>query len=162
MTLKGFTAFVDGFGYLGRLSSATLPKLTIKTDEHKDGGMDIPIELDVGMEKLEAKLVFSEYAAEVFATFGRPDVPITVRGSQETEDGLTQAIEAHFYGLSKEVEASEWKAGDKADGPTLQLSPRYYRLTIGGRVVVEIDAENMIPNVDGVDQLAARRRALGV
>ena len=160
-TLKGFTAFVDGFGYLGRLNSGKLPKQTIKTDEHKDGGMDLPVELDMGMEKLEAELVFSEFSADVFATFGRTDVPITVRGSQESEDGLIEAIEAHFYGLAKEVDPGEWKAGDKGECK-LSLSPRYYRLTIGGRVVTEIDAENMIRVIDGVDQLAARRQALGV
>jgi len=44
--LKNFNVFVDGRGYAGKIDEITLPKLTIKTEEYRAGGM--------GMEKLEA------------------------------------------------------------------------------------------------------------
>ena len=42
------------------------------------------------------------------------------------------------------------------------VDARYYKLEIGGRELVEIDVENMIRRVDGVDQLEAQRNALGL
>jgi Phage tail tube protein FII len=59
--LRNFNVFVDGRGYAGKIDEITLPKLTIKTDEYRAGGMDIPINIDMGMEKLEADFTFSEY-----------------------------------------------------------------------------------------------------
>ncbi|GHT98386.1 hypothetical protein FACS1894126_3800 [Alphaproteobacteria bacterium] len=54
--LKNFNVFVDGRGYAGRVEEVSLPKLSLKTDEFLAGGMDAPIEIDLGMEKLEADL----------------------------------------------------------------------------------------------------------
>ncbi|WP_410541965.1 phage major tail tube protein [Wolbachia endosymbiont (group A) of Portevinia maculata] len=59
--LKNFNVFVDGRGYAGKIDEITLPKLTIKTEEYRAGGMDIPINIDMGMEKLEADFTFAEY-----------------------------------------------------------------------------------------------------
>lgn len=44
--LKNFNAFVDGRGYAGRIDEISLPKLSIKTEEHRAGGMDIPVAID--------------------------------------------------------------------------------------------------------------------
>lgn len=68
--LKNFNVFVDGRGYAGKIDEVTLPKLTIKTEEYRAGGMDIPINIDMGMEKLEAEFTFSEYDSELFRLFG--------------------------------------------------------------------------------------------
>lgn len=68
--LKNFTAFVDGRGYAGRIDEISLPKLAIKTEEYRGGGMDIPVSIDIGMEKLEAELTFAEYDSELFRLFG--------------------------------------------------------------------------------------------
>lgn len=87
--LKNFNAFVDGRGYAGRIDEISLPKLSIKTEEHRAGGMDIPVAIDMGMEKLEAELTFSEYDPELFRLFGLVDgnaVSLTLRG------GLQEAV----------------------------------------------------------------------
>ena len=54
-TLANLNLFVDGQSFQGDVTSLTLPKLTLKTEEHRAGGMDMPIELDMGMEKMEPK-----------------------------------------------------------------------------------------------------------
>ena len=59
--LKNFNLFVDGRGYAGRVDEITLPKLTIKTEEFQGAGMSAPVEIDLGMEKLEMDMRFSEY-----------------------------------------------------------------------------------------------------
>jgi P2 family phage contractile tail tube protein len=45
---------------------------------------------------------------------------------------------------------------------TIQVALRYLKITIGGREVVEIDKVNMIRKVNGSDQLATIRQAIGV
>lgn len=165
-TLKGFTVFVDGFGYLGRLNSGQLPKLTIKTEEHRDGGMDAPVELDMGQEKMEASYEFDEYDPKLLTLWGLLDgstKSLTLRGSMENEQGDTIAIVGELRGIVKESDPGDWKAGSTKDAKLkLTHAVRYYHLTVDGQEVYEIDAENLIRSVGGVDQLAARRQALGV
>ena len=38
----------------------------------------------------------------------------------------------------------------------------YYKLTINGETLIEIDLVNMVENIGGVDRLAEQRRAIGV
>ena len=59
--LKNMNLFVDGRGYAGVVDELTPPKLTMKTEEHRAGGMDAPVELDMGMEKLEASFSLKKY-----------------------------------------------------------------------------------------------------
>ena len=57
--LKHFNLFVDGRGYAGKIEELTLPKVTIKAEEFRAGGMDAPMEIDLGMEKLEAEFTLA-------------------------------------------------------------------------------------------------------
>ncbi len=161
--LKNFNAFVDGRGYAGRVDEITLPKLTIKTEEHRAGGMDVPVEIDMGMEKLEAELTFAEYDVELFRLFGLIDgnaVSLTLRGAIQA-DGEAEPIIVNLRGSFREVDAGTWKAGDKATLKCM-VAVRYYRLTINGDSVIEIDAENMIRIIGGEDQMATIRQAIGI
>ena len=163
-TLKGFSAFIDGRGYLGKLSGGALPKLAIKTEEWRDGGMDAAIELDMGMGPMEMPLTFGEYSPDILALFGLLGGRTTImmlRGSAEDEAGRVSAIECACRGLFKEMDPGSWSAGGKAE-LKVTGSLRFYRLTIDGRLLHEIDPENVVRIIDGVDQLAARRAALGV
>ena len=161
--LKNFNAFVDGRGYAGRVDEITLPKLTIKTEKHRAGGMDVPVEIDMGMARVEAELTFAEYDVELFRLFGLIDgnaVSLTLRGAIQA-DGEAEPIVVNLRGSFREVDAGTWKAGDK---PTLKcmVAVRYYRLTINGDSVIEIDAENMIRIIGGEDQMATIRQAIGI
>jgi len=161
--LKNFNAFVDGRGYAGRVDEITLPKLTVKTDEHRAGGMDVPVEIDMGMEKLEADLTFAEYDAELFRLFGLVDgnsVSVTLRGAMQA-GGEAEPIVVTLRGSFRELDSGNWKAGDKATLKCM-MAIRYYRFNISGVDVIEIDAENMIRIIGGVDQMASIRQAIGI
>ncbi len=71
--LKNFNLFVNENSYAGRVEAVTLPKLSIKTEEFFNGGLDAPIQLDMGMEKLECSMTLSEYDTEVIKCFGLSD-----------------------------------------------------------------------------------------
>lgn len=162
--LKNFNAFVDGQGYAGRAEELTLPKLTVKTEEFRGGGMDTPLEMDMGTEKLEASLTLSEYSADALALWGvvtGATVPFTFRGAAQRQGEPAQPIIALIRGRIKEFDPGNWKAGDKATAK-FSIAVDYYKLSVNGVDVVEIDVENMVRIVGGVDQMASLRSALGI
>ncbi|WP_425383684.1 phage major tail tube protein [Wolbachia endosymbiont (group A) of Microdon myrmicae] len=163
--LKNFNVFVDGRGYAGKIDEITLPKLTIKTEEYRAGSMDIPINIDMGMEKLEADFTFSEYDTELFRLFGLINgnsVSLTLRGGmQGSGSNDIEAVIINLRGIFKEFDFGNWKPAEKA---TLKctVAAHYYKLTIGSNELIEIDAENMIRKINGVDQMALLQTILGI
>ena len=161
--LKNFNLFVDGRGYAGRAEEVTPPKLTIKTEEIRNGGMDAPISVDLGMEKLECQFILIEYDPERLKQFGLVSgysVQLTLRGALVDETSTTPMV-IGLRGMFTEVDMGKFKAGDKS---TLQctVACRYYSLDIGGNKIIEIDVDNMTRVIDGTDQLAAIREAIGL
>lgn len=161
--LKNFNLFVDGRGYAGRAEEVSPPKLTIKTEEMRAGGMDAPAAIDMGMDKLEAGFNLVEYDSEVLKQFGLVSgngVQLTLRGAL-VDDTTTTPMIISLRGMFTEIDMGKFKAGDKA---TMQcnIACRYYKLEIDGNSIVEIDVDNMVRKIDGVDILAEIRSALGI
>jgi P2 family phage contractile tail tube protein len=162
--LKNFNLFLDGLGYAGNCEEVTPPKLTFKTEEFRNGGMDAPIEIEMGMEKLEASFSLTSYDPGVLSLWGLApgnSKPLTFRGSVIGEDGVEKAVVIQMQGVLKEVDQGSWKPGDKT---TLKgsVACKYYKHSIGGVAVHEIDVINMIRKINGVDQLAVTRANLGM
>lgn len=162
-TLRNFNLFVDGRGYAGRADEVTPPSLSIISEDHRAGGMDAPVEIDMGMEKMEMSIVLSEYNADVIATFGLlgSGVPLVLRGAiqRQGEDAVPVIIKA--TGNLKSRSVGSWKPGSKQT-TSLVYHVRKYSETINGREMVNIDVENMIRVINGIDQLASQRAALGL
>ena len=62
--LKGFNLQIkldgtDNKTYAGLVEELTLPKLGLKRDDVYNSGMDAPIDLEMGMEKLECDFTLS-------------------------------------------------------------------------------------------------------
>ncbi|MGE8411916.1 MAG: phage major tail tube protein [Pseudomonas sp.] len=163
-TLANMNLFVDGISFQGDVPSLTLPKLTLKTEEHRVGGMDMPIELDMGMEKQEAGFTTTGVRRESLKLFGLTDSSAfngVFRGAFKGLKGKTTPVIVTLRGLLKEVDMGDWKSGDKAEiKHNVALS--YYKLEVDGRLIYEIDALGMKRVINGVDQLAAQRSALGL
>lgn len=162
--LRNINLFVDGRGYAGKVDELTPPKLTIKTEEHRAGGMDAPVELDMGMEKLECDFSLAGPDAGTLKSWGlgagKP-VPLTFRGVLQDADGVTRAVVMRMRGIVREADFGTWKPGEKAPLKAT-VAVRYYKLELDGEVIHEIDPENMIRVVNGADQLQAQRAALGL
>lgn len=162
--LKNFNLFVDGRGYAGRVDELTPPKLAVKTEEHRAGGMDAPVEIDMGLEKLECSLSTAGIDPDVLKLWGvhvGTQVPLTFRGALQAEDGNMKSLVIHARGQVRELDFGSWTPGEKAPLKAT-LACRYYKLELDGQTLHEIDVENMTRIVNGVDQLAAMRQALGV
>ena len=162
--LRNIHLFVDGRGYAGNVEELNLPKLTVQTEEHRAGGMDAPVEIDLGLEKLECDFSTSGIDAEVLKLWGVAPgtvTPFTFRGAVESEDGTVKSVEVRVRGTVKEIDWGTWKPGEKAPLKAL-VAVRYYRLSHDGTVIHEIDDENNNPTINGTDRLAAQRAALGI
>ena len=162
--LKNMSLFVDGRGYAGNVEEVSLPKLALKTEEFKGGGMDAPMEIDMGMEKLECEFTLTKFDRDVLKLFGLSPgrvTPLTMRGHIESEDGSFGAVIVNLRGKVREIDFGNWKPGDKA---TIKVSVAlsYYKLTHSGEVLHEIDVAGMKRIIGGIDQLAATRASLGL
>ncbi|RJF81134.1 phage major tail tube protein [Azospirillum cavernae] len=162
--LKNMNLFIDGRGYAGRVDELTLPKLTLQTEDHRAGGMDAPVDLELGMEKLEAAMTVSDFDPDIFKSFGLLDsaaLPVTVRGAFQAQGGTVQAVTVNLRGGWKEIDLGTWKPGDKS-ALSLAFTGFYYKLTVDGGDLIEIDVINMKRVIDGKDQLEAQRTAIGL
>jgi P2 family phage contractile tail tube protein len=162
--LKNVNAFVDGKGYAGQVEEVQPPKRTLKTEEFRGGGMDAPVELTMGMEKLEGGLTLVSYDTDILSNFGVVEgnqIQFTIRGLLEDFDGTTHALVQNMTGKIKELDPGNWKPGEKPQ-LKIMLALSYFKETVDGVVITEIDVQNMIFMQGGVDLLAAARAALGI
>ncbi|WP_070415023.1 phage major tail tube protein [Pseudomonas lundensis] len=163
-TLANMNLFVDGKSFQGDVPSLTLPKLTLKMEEHRAGGMDLAVEMDQGMEKQEAGFVTTGVRRESLKFFGLADGTSfngTFRGAFKGLKGKITPVVVTLRGSLKEVDMGDWKAGDKAEVKH-NVAVTYYKLEVDGQVIYEIDALGMKRVINGVDQLVDQRRALGL
>ncbi|MFK7701361.1 phage major tail tube protein [Pseudomonas caspiana] len=162
--LFNLNLFVDGVSFNGDVASLTLPKLTLKTEEHRAGGMDAPIEMDMGMEKGEASFVTVGVRRKSLKYFGLADGTAfngTFRGAFKGLRSTVVPVVVTLRGMLKEVDMGDWKPGDKAEIKHA-VALTYWKVEVDGLVMYEIDPLAMVRVVDGVDQLAAVRSALGL
>lgn len=162
--IKNQNLFVDGRGYAGQLQDVNPPKLTLKLEEVRLGGMDVPIELTMGMEKLNADFTLISYDRDVLALFGVREgqqVPFTIREALESFDGAQTTVTHNMRGKITELDSGTHEPGKPAPLKVM-LALTYYKQTHGGVVLHEIDVENMVRIVNGTDALAGQRAALGI
>jgi P2 family phage contractile tail tube protein len=161
--LRGFNLFVDGRGYAGKVEELELPKLTLKTEEFRAGGMDAPVELDMGMEKLECSFTFGDISTDIMKAFGlghNQPVSLTFRGALGLGDANVVPVVVRAQGMMREQDLGTWKPGDKLQHK-MSVALKYYSYEQDGETIHEIDIENMVRIIDGTDILAAARAAIG-
>lgn len=161
---KNYNVFVDTRGYAGQTEDFSAPKLTLKTEEFKGGGMFTPMEITMGSEKLEAgfTLLSSDpYILSRFSVVEGAQTQFSVREVLESQDGTVTPQIHTIRGKVKEIDPGESKAGEKAT-TKVGIACSYYKLTQGALVIHEIDVPNMVWNTNGVDMLAGIRAALGI
>lgn len=163
--LKHFNVYTDGNNYLGECVEITLPKLSRKMEDYRSGGMNGPVDIDLGLEKLELEVTYGGFMQDVLKSFGigkLDGVMLRFAGSYQRDDtDKSDPVEIVMRGRSQEIDFGNAKAGDSSEFKT-KYSLSYYKLTINGSDLVEIDLVNFIEKVGGVDRLAEHRRNLGL
>lgn len=161
--LKNFNLYVDGENFAGKVDEIVLPTLTVITEDHRGGGMDSPVRLDMGLEAIEVGFTLAEHNPQVYRGFGlinQNGVQVIFRAAMMDDDtALPYVLTAR--GMYTEVNGGTATAGGK-NPLQATISCRYFQLQLEGSTVTEIDVDNMIRIIDGVDQMAVVRGILGM
>lgn len=153
--------FADGIGTAGFIEEITTPTLALQMEEHRAGGMDAPIEIDMGMDKLEVSFQVSDPNETIIRCLGRPGVLYIARSAHQRDGEDAQPAIVNMTGTLKSYDPGGFKVGEKA-GHTFTVALTYYKLAVNGVDLVEIDKLNMIRVINGVDQVATIRAAIGI
>ena len=162
--LANMAAFVNGRGYIGRVTEFTPPKLDPIVREYKAGGMGAEVAIPMGaVEKLEASFTLTGYDPDVLAAFSVVPgnlVPLRFTGAMYDYDGACRPIEITLRSVLG-FEPDAWKPTEASD-LKVNAMIHYYKMDVDGRTVHEIDPVNLVAVINGTDQLATMRAALGV
>jgi uncharacterized protein len=162
--LKNFQLFLDGRGYAGNVDELQLPGLKVKNEEYRAGGMDAPVALDMGMEKMECTFKLSKFDQSALALWGAGPgntTQMTIRGALESLDGSVIPLVVNIEGTVDDMTPESITAGGKS-GLSVMVSVRHYKLTINNVVIHDIDVINMTRIINGVDRMASIRTAIGL
>jgi P2 family phage contractile tail tube protein len=161
---KYFNAFIDGRGFAGKLEEFNPPKLVAKMEEFQGSGTFAPIEVKMGMEKLEADFTSRAFDKNLLASFGVTEgsqITISLREALEDQDGTETGVVHTMRGSVKSLDQGSIRPGQAAN-LKVDLALTYYKLVHGGTTVFEIDTINMVFVQNGTDQLANIRSLLGI
>lgn len=162
--LKNFNIYVDGRSYAGNVDEITLPALNVTGEDYRAGGMDAPVEIDMGMDKLEASFKVSKWDRNLIGSWGATAgnrVPLVFRGALEDHDGAVKAVEVSLFGKIHGLETDTIAPGAKP-AQTYRFAASRYIYKQDGEVLHDIDVLNCKRVIDGVDRLAAIRDAIGI
>ncbi|HCF3256157.1 phage major tail tube protein, partial [Pseudomonas aeruginosa] len=89
-------------------------------------------------------------------------VQLRFAGSVQRDDsGTVSAVEIVTRGRHEEIDFGEASPGEETEHK-ITTTLTYYKLSVDGETLIEIDLLNMIHVVDGEDLLAAHRKAIGI
>lgn len=161
--LKNFNLYVDGRGYAGNVDEVQLPALNVVEEDYRAGGMDAPVAIDMGMEKLEATFKVSKFDSDLLSLFGGTRAfPLTFRGALEDLDGTVKPLVVNMTGKVHGLETDAVSGSGGKAGLSFRFALTAYTYTLDGVVVHDIDVLNMKRVIGGVDRLAAQRAAIGL
>lgn len=165
--LKNLNIFNDGNSYQGVAKNATLPPLSRKMEGWRGAGMNGPVKTDQGLsdDGIQFEWTLGGWDLIALRQYGatRADaVQLRFSGAVQRDDtGEVSTVEVVVRGRHEEIEFGDSEPGEDTEH-SITTTCSYYKLTVDGEVIVEIDILNMIEIVDGVDLLAEQRRAIGL
>lgn len=164
--LKNMNLTVDGISHIGETETVTPPKLSRKTEAWRGGGMAGAAHVDMGLDDdaLKMEWTIGGYSKEVMTQIGIAKIDGTAlrfSGAFQRDDtGQISTVEIVARGRHQEADRGEFKVGDK-NSTKVSTNCVYYRETVDGVVVQEVDVLNMVHIVNGVDVLKEMRQAIG-
>jgi P2 family phage contractile tail tube protein len=165
--LNNGVLFLDGNNTYGKVEEVNNPEIKAKMTDHKVLGMNGTLELPSGLDKMEASFKLNGPLDEVSAISAdvKTSHDFMFRGSLESYKGQSVVAQRPYVCSWKGTFKNSPGGNQKQhENPELNYSVNvtYYKLTIDGVVMVEIDIINNIHKVKGVDQLAQYKQNLGL
>jgi len=163
--LKGFNLFQNGENFVGQVVEVTLPKLTRKMEDYQGGGMSGPIKVDFGQEGIQLEWTCGGFMRSVLGQYAitkHDGVLLRFAGGYQSEDSTNvDAIEIVIRGRHSEIDPGTAKSKEDTAFKVTTVAS-YYKLSVNGQDVIEIDFVNMVEKVNGNDLFAALRNAIGL
>ncbi|ELO1553961.1 phage major tail tube protein [Aeromonas hydrophila] len=165
--LKHLNMFMDGGNWIGVSEDYTPAKLSQKFEAYRGGGMIGAANIHMGLDDsaLDTSFTFGGVEADLVKRMGVAKIDgVAVRfaGSFQRDDtGEVVPVEIVQRGRFKELDRGTFKSGDNSQSK-ISMVNTYYKETMNGVVLCEIDLINMIWIVDGVDLMAEHRKAIGL
>ncbi|AIW21358.1 phage major tail tube protein [Vibrio coralliilyticus] len=160
---KKYGLYIAGRDKVGAIVDHTPPVLEVITEDFVSGGMDMPIPMDMGMNPISTSWTMGEDTdtLRLFGLIPGKKVTVFVRGLlMDDESGDTKEVIEEYRGILTKIDRGTYSPNSSAPY-TYEMKLSYYRYEVNGEDIHEIDPKNMIRKIDGVDQLAAARKALG-
>jgi len=158
--------YVNGNSLLGQAAEVDAPKVMAKMSEYKALGMVGSFELPSGLDKMEMRIKWNAFYADVAKVMLNPwkEVKIMIRANQEVWQGgdKTADVPVIIYatGQSKGFPTGNFKPQDNVDAES-NLTITHCKMEIDGVEVFEVDVMNNIYKVDGVDIMQQYRANIG-
>ncbi|MFY4039338.1 phage major tail tube protein [Achromobacter xylosoxidans] len=165
--LKNMNLYNDGQSYLGVVTAVTVPKLTRKMEAFRGGGMLGSAKADFGLDDDAMKMEWTigGYVKQILRQYGAVGVDgVQLRFAAAFQRDDTQevdSVEIIVRGRHSEIDRGESKVGDDTE-VKITTECVYYKETLNGETLYEIDLLNMIQMVGGVDVTESLRRAIGL
>lgn len=164
--LSKWAIWVDGVGKAGNAKEYTPPTLSVKTVDFISGDMDMSVPCDDGMDPMQADWTMFGLDPTAYALFGLTggkNKSVTVRSTYTDRQGntheLVEVLRGMLITIARDPQGSDSNR-DKGQKMTMKLD--YYKVTYDALPLVEIDPENGVRKIGGVDALEAVRKALSL
>lgn len=163
--LKSFNLFNEGGSYAGDVLTVELPKLATKDEEYRAGGMLGAISVPMGLDVIKLGWTAGGYLADAIKQWGitkHDGVMLRFAGAVQSPDAEDyKAVEIVVRGRHSELDMGSAEAAKKTEHKYTTVCS-YYKLTLDGTVLIEIDLVAGVHKVGGVDRTASLRAALGI
>lgn len=161
--LKMMAVFVNGVSYAGEAQTVVPPKLARKVETYTLGPGDL--KLDMGNDVLDLEHGYmGPCPREILNGYGSVAGNILVRfvgGYQNQDTGANEAHEIEVVGFHEEIDGGDLKTGEKTE-TKVKTTCTYFKYSINGAEVMEIDMLQHIFRVNGVDRMAELRQLVGL
>ena len=165
--LKHLNQFLDGENWIGVAEEYTPAKLAMKLEAYRGGGMPGAAHINMGLEDdaLDTEFTFGGYEAALFKKQHQTKIDgvmLRFAGSFQRDDtGQVSQVEIVQRGRIQQLDGGTLKTGDNSQQKAT-MKNTYYKVTVAGEELVEIDLINMIWKVGGVDLMEEHRKAMGL
>ena len=158
--VQGVTTFIDGVGLLGTCKQMAMPKVEKVRETITAGGFERS--LDTGIYKaMEAEYTFSEYHEAIYRAMSTGlsgGLPTFINKYSLKQKGKLIPVIATMKG-DFDVDDGNIETTKEAERKIKQYV-EYYSLEIDGKKEIELDVDNMIAYIFGVDYFEELRKHL--
>lgn len=162
--LKGVNAFINGDNQYGVLMDISRPKIAREIEKFKAGGMMSEIGVAHGFEMLVMELTTKGYDADLLREINSRvgGTLIRYQGALQQEDGAEYSVlQGEARGRIVEYDPGTDKQGEGGESK-FKMELIYWRETLDGKPIVEIDVLANKAIFGGKDERAGLRAALGL